>query len=136
MVDVLASPIRKCNIYGATTFIVRDSILTSLFLVHAGYLFCNWHSLNTNYYGTTLGEMPGTFNSSQINACGVGIYPVLHALSGKRTWLTTFSLAVLRLVFRIRHTIEVLVKPPQWYRFVKLNMCLILSLPLTPISLL
>ena len=47
--------------------------LMSLVLVHVGYLFCNWHSLNTNYYGTTLGGMPGSFNSSQINACIVGI---------------------------------------------------------------
>ena len=31
------------------------SILTSLVLVHAGYLFCNWHSLNTNYYGPSFG---------------------------------------------------------------------------------
>ena len=29
------------DIYGATTFFPRDSILTSLILVHAGYLFCN-----------------------------------------------------------------------------------------------
>ena len=41
VVDVLTSPRRKCNIYGATTFIPRDSILTSLVLVHADYLFCN-----------------------------------------------------------------------------------------------
>ena len=41
--------------------------------MHAGYLFCNWHSLNTNCYGNTFGGMPGSFNSSQINACVVGI---------------------------------------------------------------
>ena len=73
VVDVLTSPRRKCNIYGATTFNPRDSILTSLVLVHAGYLFCNGHSLNTNYYGTTFGGMSGSFKSSQINACVVGI---------------------------------------------------------------
>ena len=28
---------------------------------------------NTNYYGTTFDGMPGSFNSSQINACVVGI---------------------------------------------------------------
>ena len=71
VVDVLTSPRKKCNLYGATNFIPRESILTSLVLVHAGYLF--WHSLNTNYYGTTLGGMPGSFNSSQINACVLGI---------------------------------------------------------------
>ena len=54
-------------------FFLRESILTSLILVHADYLFCNWHSLNTNYYGTTFGGMPGSFNSSQINACVVAI---------------------------------------------------------------
>ena len=63
MINVLTSPRRKCNIYGATTFILKDSILTSLVLVHAGYLFCNWHSLNTNYYGTTFSGMPRSFNS-------------------------------------------------------------------------
>ena len=51
----------------------RKSVLISLVLVHAGYLFCNWHSLNTNYYGTTLDGMPRSFNSSQINACFVEI---------------------------------------------------------------
>ena len=29
--------------------------------------------MNTNYYKTTFGLMPGSFNSSQINACVVGI---------------------------------------------------------------
>ena len=48
-------------------------ILTSLVLVHAGYLFCYGHSLSTNYYGTTFVGMPGSFNSSQISACVVGI---------------------------------------------------------------
>ena len=28
---------------------------------------CNWHSLNTNYYGTTFGGVPGSFNSDQID---------------------------------------------------------------------
>ena len=28
--------------------------------------FCNWHSPNTNFYGTTFGGMPGSVNSSQI----------------------------------------------------------------------
>ena len=37
------------------------------------YLFCNWHSFNTNYYGATFVGMPGSFNSSQINAWVVGI---------------------------------------------------------------
>ena len=73
MVDVLTSPSWKCIIYCAITVIPRESILTSLVLVHAGYLFCNWHSLNTNYYGTTFGGMPRSFHSSQINACIVGI---------------------------------------------------------------
>ena len=27
---------------------------------------CDWHSLNTNYYGTTFGGVPGSFNSDQI----------------------------------------------------------------------
>ena len=44
--------------------------LMSLVLVHAGYLICNWHSLNINYYGTTFDGMPGSLNSSQINVCG------------------------------------------------------------------
>ena len=73
VVDVLTSPRMKCNINGATTFIPRDSILTSLVLVHAGYLFCNRHSPNTNYYGATFGGMPGSCNFSQINACVVRI---------------------------------------------------------------
>ena len=34
--------------------------------VHAGYLFCNWHSLNTNYLRTTFVGVPGSFNSDQI----------------------------------------------------------------------
>ena len=34
--------------------------------VHAGYLFCNWHSLNTNYLRTTVVGVPGSFNSDQI----------------------------------------------------------------------
>ena len=72
VVDVPTSPRRKCNIHVYDTALQpiypRDIILTSLVLVHAGYLFCNWHSLNTNYYGTTFGGMPGSFNSSQINA--------------------------------------------------------------------
>ena len=34
--------------------------------VHAGYLFCNWHSLNTNYLRTTFDGVPGCFNSDQI----------------------------------------------------------------------
>ena len=37
----------------------KDIILTSLVPVHAGYLFCYWHPLNANYYGTTFGGMPG-----------------------------------------------------------------------------
>ena len=35
-------------------------------------MFCNWHPLNTNFYGTTFG-MPGSFNFSHINACVMGI---------------------------------------------------------------
>ena len=31
------------------------------------------HSISTNYYGTTFCGMPGSFNSSQINACVMGI---------------------------------------------------------------
>ena len=78
VVDVPTSPERKCNIHVYDTALQplypRDVIiLTSLVLVHAGYLFCNWHPLNTNYYGTTYGGMPGSFNSSQIYACVVGI---------------------------------------------------------------
>ena len=41
VVDVLISPRSKCNIYGATTYITRDSIITSLVLVHANYLLRN-----------------------------------------------------------------------------------------------
>ena len=37
------------------------------------YLLCNWHSLNINYYGTIFSGMLGSFNSSKINACVVGI---------------------------------------------------------------
>ena len=53
----------------------RDIILKSLVLVHAGYLFCKWHPLNTNYYTyrITIGGMPRSFDSSQINVCGVRI---------------------------------------------------------------
>ena len=47
--------------------------LTSLVLVHAGCLFCNGHSLNTNYYRTPFDGMPGSFNSSPIDACIMGI---------------------------------------------------------------
>ena len=69
MVDVPTSPERKCNIHVYDTALQpiypRDIILASLVLVHAGYLFCNWHPLNTNYYRTPFGWMPGSFNSSQ-----------------------------------------------------------------------
>ena len=41
VVDVLTSSRRKYNIYGATTFIPRENIVTSLVFVHASYLFCN-----------------------------------------------------------------------------------------------
>ena len=75
-VDVPTSPERKSNIHVYNTALqpiyLRDIILTSLVLVHAGYLFCNWHPLNTNYYGTTFGGI-GSFNSSQINEYVVGI---------------------------------------------------------------
>ena len=69
-VDDLTSPERKCNIHVYYTPIYpRDIISKSLVLVHAGYLFCNWHPLNINYwYGTTCSGMPGSFNSSQMNA--------------------------------------------------------------------
>ena len=77
VVDVPTSPERKCNIHVCDTALhpiyPRDIILTSLVLVHAGYLFCNWHPLNTNYYGTTFNGMPESFNTSQINACIVGV---------------------------------------------------------------
>ena len=77
VVDVPTSPERKCNIHVYDTarqpINPRDIILTGLVLVHAGYLFCNWLPLNTNHYGTTFGGMLGSFNSSQINACFVGI---------------------------------------------------------------
>ena len=47
------SPERKYNIHVYDTALwpiyPRDIILTSLVLVHAGYLFCNWHYLNNNY---------------------------------------------------------------------------------------
>ena len=41
-------------------------------------------TLNTNYYGTTFGGMPGSFNSSQINDCvdGIGVLGPLF----QRTW--------------------------------------------------
>ena len=56
----------------------------SLVLVHAGYLFCNGHSLNTNYYGTTFCGMPGSFNSLKINACIVRIIGfMVHSLFGR-----------------------------------------------------
>ena len=55
-----------------------DSILANLVLAHAGYLFCNRHSLITDYYGTTFGGMPGSFNSSQIIAGVVGIGVLGH----------------------------------------------------------
>ena len=57
-------------------------ILTSLVLVHAGYLFCNWYSLNTNYYETMIGGIPGSFNSSHINAC----------CRNRNLWTSVFSL--------------------------------------------
>ena len=67
VVDVPTSSERKFNIHVNDTALQpiypRDIILTSLILVHAGYLFCNWHPLNTNYYGTTFGRMLGSFNS-------------------------------------------------------------------------
>ena len=63
LVDVRTSRERKFNIHVYDTALQpiypRDIILTSLVLVHADYLLCTWHSLNTNYYGTTLGWMPG-----------------------------------------------------------------------------
>ena len=92
------SPRRKCNIYGATTLIPRDSILMSLVLVYAGYLFCNWHSLNTNYYGTTLGGMPGSFNSSQLDECIVGI-----GVIGPRFIVSSKGLGVHKIL------------PPRWF---------------------
>ena len=71
VVDVPTSSERKWNIHVYDTALQpiyqRDVILMSLVLVHAGYLFCNWHPLNTNYYGTIFSGMPGSFNSSQIN---------------------------------------------------------------------
>ena len=76
-VDFLTSPESKCNIHVYDTALYyiypRNIILTSLVFVHAGYLFCNWHHLNTNYYRTTVCGMPGSFNSSHINACVVVI---------------------------------------------------------------
>ena len=75
MVDVRTSPERMCNIHVYDTALQpiypRDIILASLVLVHAGYLFCNWHPLNTNYYRTPFGWMPGSFNSSQPVEIGV-----------------------------------------------------------------
>ena len=41
MVNVLTSPRRECSIWGSTTFIPEDSILTSLISVHTGYLICS-----------------------------------------------------------------------------------------------
>ena len=75
VVDVPASPERKCNIHDTALQPINPNniILTSLVLVHAGYLFCNCHPLNINYYGTTFYGMPGSFNSSQINVCAVRI---------------------------------------------------------------
>ena len=53
MVDVPTSPKRKCNIHVYDTALQpiypKNIILTHLVLVHAGYLFCHWHPLNTNY---------------------------------------------------------------------------------------
>ena len=73
VVNVLTSPRRKCNIMALQSLFPRIVFQWVLVLVHAGFLFCNWHSLNTNYYGTTFSGMPGSFNFSQINACVVGI---------------------------------------------------------------
>ena len=66
----------KCNIHIYTALLpisLSDNILSSLVLVHVGYIFCNWHSLNTNFYGITVYGMPGSFDSSHINAYVVGI---------------------------------------------------------------
>ena len=57
--------------YSVTTYLPQGHYFQSL--VHAGYLFCNWHPLNTNYYGTNFGRMPWYFDSSQINMCVVRI---------------------------------------------------------------
>ena len=73
VVDAPTSPERKCNIHVYDTALQpinhRDIILTSLVLVHAGYLLCNWNPLNASYHWTTFDGIPGSFNSSQINVC-------------------------------------------------------------------
>ena len=47
-------------IFSLSTFIPRG-------LRFAGWLsVCNWHSINTNYYRTTLSVVPRSFNSDQI----------------------------------------------------------------------
>ena len=55
---------------------------------------CNWHSLNTNYYGTTFGGVPGSFNSEWHWASILGIYciPPKQLLP---VWLVFFSLECL-----------------------------------------
>ena len=76
MVDVTSSPYRKCNINIYDTaqqpIYLRFIMPTSLVLVHADYLFCNWHFPN-KYYGTTIDGMPESFISIQIIACVVDI---------------------------------------------------------------
>ena len=40
-------------------------LFLAIYALHAGYLFVT-DTLNTNYYGTTFGGVPGSFNSDQI----------------------------------------------------------------------
>ena len=54
--DTILSPLPICP---------RDILLKSLVLVHAGYVICNQHSFNTNYYANTFGGVPGSLNLSQ-----------------------------------------------------------------------
>ena len=47
-------------------FFLAHFYSSPVYSVHAVYLFCNWHSLNTNYFGTIFGGVPGSFNSDKI----------------------------------------------------------------------
>ena len=62
-----------CLWNGIPNFLYIFFQVMNLVLVHVGYQFYNWYSLNTYDYGTIFGGMPGSFNSWQIDAWIVGI---------------------------------------------------------------
>ena len=99
-------------------------LFLAIYSVHAGYLFCNRDSLNTTYYGTTFGGVPGSFNSDQIECMcrqnrhrvqqrdtsplskGITQLPTEMAFSAITNCASTISLAQTWLLWPPRHLSE------------------------------